>query len=78
MTEIFWIILLIIFVGNALPTPNWMWKWRIHYQYGEYYPQAIGILKPWWHNIPTIGDFDASYETYEEARQQLLGIGVVI
>lgn len=69
-----WAILLVIVVAvlQCLPSPHWMWRWRI-VKKGEarFQIQAIGPLKPWWHPVIIGFDNEAEGRTLEEAKEFL-------
>lgn len=51
---VFWAVFIagIFLACNALPTPKWMWQWRIKQEGDRFYVQARGFFKPWWHKVP--------------------------
>jgi hypothetical protein len=66
-------LLFIGFIGltQAVPTPNSWWKWRIVKKGNNFYPQAIGPLKPYWHYVLNNWDMPISFISEQECREFL-------
>ena len=49
--EMLFLLCFIFMLIPCFPTPYSWWKFRIK-QVGEtFFPQAFGVLKPWWHPL---------------------------